>query len=131
MRTLSIVLSLIVAGAFASEAWAKRMPPKPVTPLVQDGVKYVALLDNGRQGIIEAQDEKTGKKLWDLVVYTVKIDPNLEEDVQWVFITTLAARDHALLVTNEKNQQYTVDLKTKKIEKVKVEKVKSDVKKTP
>jgi hypothetical protein len=126
MRSLSIVLSLIVAAAFASEAWAKRMPPKPVEPLVHNGVKYVALLDNGREGIIVAQDEKSGKKLWDLVVYTVKIDPNLEEDVQWVFITTLAVRDNTLVVTNEKKQQYSVDLKTKKIEKVK-----DDAKKTP
>jgi hypothetical protein len=53
------------------------------------------------------------------VIYTVKIDPRLEEDVQWVFITSLAVRDEAILVTNEKNEQYILDLGTKTVKKVK------------
>jgi hypothetical protein len=120
MKRLSMVLCLALAAVIASEAWAKRMPPKPVDPAVHKGVKYVALLDNGREGKVEALDEKTGKKLWEVVVYKVKIDPNLEEDVQWVFITKLAAHDDGtLLVSNEKNQHYMVDLKTKHVEPVK------------
>jgi len=106
----------------ASEAWAKRAGPKPVAPVVQNGMKYVAANENGREGKIEARNEKTGKKLWDVVVYTVTIDPNLEEDVQWVFITELAIRGNSLLVTNEKNERFTLDLKTKKIEKDKKKK---------
>ena len=51
------------------------------------------------------------------MIYTVKIDPNLEEDVQWVFITELAIRDNTLFVTNEKNEHFTLDLKTKRVEK--------------
>jgi outer membrane protein assembly factor BamB len=119
MKRFSMVLCLALVAVVASEAWAKRVPPKPVTPLVHQGVKYVVPLDNGREGKVVALDEKTGKNLWEVVVYTVKIDPNLEEDVQWVFITTLAGQGDKLLVTNEKNQQYTVDLKTKKVEQVK------------
>lgn len=80
MSRLSIALSLMLT-AIASEAWAKRAAPKPVTPVVQNGVKYVAPNESGRQGKVEARNEKTGEKLWDVVVYTVKIDPNLEEDV--------------------------------------------------
>jgi len=118
MRRLSVVLCLILTAMIASEAWAKRAGPKAVAPVVHNGVKYVAPNENGREGKIEARNEKTGKKLWDVVVYTIKIDPNLEEDVQWVFITELAVRGNSLLVTNEKNEQFTVDLKTKKVEKV-------------
>jgi hypothetical protein len=55
----------------------------------------------------------------DVVIYTVKIDPSLEQDVQWVFITGLAVQDNTLLVTNENNEQYILDLKTRKVEKVK------------
>jgi hypothetical protein len=119
MKTLSVMLSLLLATIVTSPAWAKRMGPKPVTPAVHDGVKFVAANANGREGKIEAQDEKSGQKLWDVVVYTVKIDPNLEEDVQWVFITRLEVRGDTLLVTNEKNEQYALDLKTHKVEKAK------------
>jgi hypothetical protein len=110
---------LILTALITSEVWAKRVGPKPVTPVVHNGVKYLAPNENGREGKIEARNEKTGKKLWDIAVYTIKIDPNLEEDVQCVFITELAVRGNSLLVTNEKNEHFTLDLKTKKVEKKK------------
>jgi len=119
MGKLSVVLCLILTAMIASEAWAKRAAPKPVTPVVHNGVKYVAPNENGCEGKIEARNEKTGKKLWDVLIYTIKIDPNLEQDVQWVFITGLAVQNSTLMVTNEKNEQYILDLKTKKVEKVK------------
>ncbi len=110
MNRLSMVLCLILTAVIASEAWAKRGAPKPVTPVFRNGVKYVAANENGREGKIEARDEKTGKKLWDVVIYTIKIDPNLEEDVQWAFITGLAVRDDTLMVTNEKNEQFALHI---------------------
>ena len=118
MTRLSMVLCLMLTAMIASDAWAKRGGPKPVAPVVRSGVKYVAPNGNGRTGRVEARNEQTGEKLWDAVIYTVKIDPNIEEDVQWVFITGLAVRDNALLVTNEKNELFTLDLKTKKVAKV-------------
>lgn len=118
MQKLLAVLCLLLTVTIASEAWAKREAPKPVTPVIHNGVKYVVPHDNGREGKVEARNEKTGEKLWEIVVYTIKIDPNLEEDVQWVFISGLAVRDNSLLVTNEKNEHFTLDLKTKKVEKM-------------
>ena len=119
MAKFSVLLSLILAATVAGEAWAKRAAPQPVTPVVHNGVKYVAPNETGREGKVEARDEKTDKKLWDVVIYKVKIDPNLETDVQWVFITKLDLRGEILLVTNEKNERFTLDLKTKKVAKVK------------
>ncbi len=119
MKRLSVLLALFLTVAITGDAWAKRAAPKPVAPVVHDGVKYVAPNVNGREGKVEARSEKTGEKLWDAVIYTVKIDPNLEADVQWVFITALAVRDGKLLVTNEKGEQYVIDLKTRKVETVK------------
>lgn len=103
----------------ATQPAAKIAAPKPVAPVVHEGVKYVAPNAGGPKARVEAQDPKTGRKLWDVVVYEVKIDPSLEEDVQWVFITALGVRDNTLVVTNAKNEQYLVDLKTRKVEKVK------------
>ena len=117
-RLLAIALCLALTVFAGSQAWAKRAGPKPVTPVVHDGVKYLAPNDNGCEGRVEARKADTDEKLWDAVIYTVKIDPNLEQDVQWVFITALKIDGDKLHVTNEKKEQYILDLKTRKVEKV-------------
>jgi hypothetical protein len=119
MKTSPLLIALLLTVVLGTNAWAKRAGPKPVTPVVHQGVKYVAPNINGREGRIEARSEKGGEKLWDVVVYTVKIDPNLEEDVQWVFISRLELRGAKLVVTNDKNEKYVLDLKTRKVEKAK------------
>ena len=48
-------------------------------------------------------------------MFTNRIDPKLEEDVQWVFITTLSIRDHTLIATSERGTTYQIDLQTKAI----------------
>jgi outer membrane protein assembly factor BamB len=119
MKTSSLVACLALVAILSSDAWAKRVPPKKVEPVTRDGVKYVAPNLNGREGKVEALDAKTGDRLWDKVIYTVKIDPNLESDVQWVFIKSLSLREGRLLVVTERGEQYLLDLKTKEVEKLK------------
>ena len=68
---------------------AKRLPPLKVDPVSYEGIRYVAPNDDGRRGYIEAWNVGTNKKLWELTLFTNPIDPNLEEDVQWVFIKML------------------------------------------
>ena len=70
-------------------------------------------------GYVEAMDLKTRKKLWELQIYTVEYDRGLEPDVQDVFITSLAIKGSQLIVTDEHNEIYEVDLQTKKISKIK------------
>ena len=98
-----------------SLAIAKRIAPSKVEPVVYQGVRYIAPNDDGRRAYIEAWDIQTNKKLWDLTVFTNRIDPTLEEDVQWVFIKALNIRDGALIVTSERDEVYRVDLKTKTV----------------
>jgi hypothetical protein len=50
-----------------------------------------------------------------LTVFTNRIEPDREEDVQWVFINELSVRDGTLLVTSERGKTYQIDLKTKMI----------------
>jgi ketosteroid isomerase-like protein len=52
---------------------------------------------------------------WDLTIFANRIDPNLEEDVQHVFIKTLNVRDGTLIVTSERGETYRIDLKTKAV----------------
>ena len=96
-------------------AGAKRLPPATAAPMVYQGIRYVATNDDGRRAYIEAWDVQTNKKLWDLTVFTNRIDPKLEEDVQWVFINTLSVHDHTLIVTSERGTTYQIDLQTKAI----------------
>ena len=57
----------------------------------------------------------SNKKLWELTLFTNRIDPKLEEDVQWVFIKVLKIQDGRLIATSEHGETYQVDLKTKEI----------------
>jgi hypothetical protein len=112
MQFVAILLAAALIPHFAS---AKRIAPASVEPVVYEGIRYVAPNDDGRRGYIEAWDVKTNKKLWELTVFTNRIDPKLEADVQWVFINKLTIRDGMLMVTSERGATYQVDLRTKAI----------------
>ncbi len=112
-----IIIFFSVALLLPTLALAKRAAPAKVEPVIYQGVRYIAPNDDGRRAYIEAWDVRTDKKLWDLTVFTNRIDPNLEEDVQHVFIKTLGVRDGTLIVTSERGETYRVDLKTKGVTK--------------
>ncbi len=64
-----------------------------------------------------ASDAKTGKELWRLTIFETKIEPFLEEDVQWVFITRLELKGNSLLVQDEKSRCYQIDLAARHVTK--------------
>ena len=109
------VLIFVAVALLPSVALAKRIAPAKVEPVIHQGVQYIAPNDDGRRAYIEARDVQTNKKLWDLTIFTNRIEPGLEEDVQWVFIKALNIRDGALVVTSERDKIYRVDLKTKTV----------------
>jgi len=94
---------------------AKRLPAVKVDPVIYEGIRYVAPNDDGRRGYIEAWNVGTNKKVWELTIFTNPIDPNIEEDVQWVFIKALNIEDGRLIVTAERGKTYQVDVNTKAI----------------
>jgi hypothetical protein len=96
-------------------ACAKRLAPVKVEPVFYKGIRYIAPNDDGRRGYIEARNVETNKKLWELTLFTNRIDPNLEEDVQWVFIKELSIQDGRLIVTSEHGKTYQVGVNTKAI----------------
>lgn len=111
-RVVFIVCAALLLPCLTS---AKRAAPASVEPVIYEGVRYVAPNDNGRRAYIEAWDVQTNKKLWELTIFTNRIDPQLEEDVQWVFVDKLSIRDNTLVVTSERSATYQIDLKTKAI----------------
>ena len=115
-RTMTRVVLLVCAAALLPcLASAKRAAPAKVEPVIYQGVRYVAPIDDGRRAYIEAWDIQTNKKLWELPIFANRIDPKLEEDVQCVFINKLSIRGDVLIVTSERGATYQIELKTKAI----------------
>jgi outer membrane protein assembly factor BamB len=90
--------------------------PKPVTPVVSDGIRYAAEGDGVDESVI-ASNASDGKMLWKVRVVHNEIDPRMERDVQDVYITDLSLAGSALLVRDEKSRCYNVNLTTKQVEK--------------
>src|SRR5438874_4244935 len=110
-----LVIFVAVALLLPSLVLAKRVAPAKVEPVIYQGVRYIAPNDDGHRAYIEARDVQTNKKLWDLTILVNRIDPKLEEDVQWVFIKALRVQDGTLIVTPERGKTYRVDLKTRAV----------------
>jgi hypothetical protein len=113
MTRLAVILLLTLL--LPQSASAKRIAPGNVEPVMSKGIRYVAPNDDGRRGYIEAWNVGTNKKLWELTIFTNGIDPNLEQDVQWVFIKALNIQDGRLMVTSEHGKTYQVDVNTRSI----------------
>jgi hypothetical protein len=119
MRTL---VRLFVGASFAIAflaftAVAKRVPPKPVPPVVLNGIRFSAGGD-GRNQYVVAEDPSNGKELWRVKVFHNRIKFWIEEDVQWVFITNLKAMENSLLVRDELSRCYSINLASKHIKKL-------------
>jgi hypothetical protein len=79
-------------------------------------VKYSADGD-GRVQYVTAIDAATSRLLWKVKIFRTHVKPWVEEDNHWVFITNLSLLDGALLIRDEKNRCYTLDLKTQRVKK--------------
>jgi len=111
-RSIVILFTVVLMPQLAP---AKRAAPVKVEPVIHEGIRYVAPNDDGRRGYIEAWDIQTNRKLWELTIFANRIDPKLEEDVQWIFIKALGVQNGMLIVTSERGKTYEVDLKTKAV----------------
>jgi hypothetical protein len=110
-RVCSAVL-LAVLFACVDSASAKRAAPKPVSPVVYKGITYSAPNQSGSTSYVIASNA-TGKEQFRIKVFDTPIDPKMEEDVQWVFITELKLSGDSLLVKDEKGRCYLINLDTR------------------
>jgi hypothetical protein len=107
--SLAIVLGMI-SFVMCNLAEAKRGPAPEVVPLIYKGMKFIAPNSPQKMGYIEAWDIETNKKVWEKKVYRVFINPLMEADVQWVFISSLTIEDGKLVVVNERGKKYKVGI---------------------
>lgn len=107
---LMTVLAALTPFLFFSSVEAKRAGAPKVEPLVYKGVKFIAPNTPQRMGYVEAWDTVTNTKVWEKKVYSVFINPIMEQDVQWLFIKSLSIEDNKLMVIDEEGQVYKLDI---------------------
>src|SRR3954469_13862669 len=109
-RHALLVLALLVLTAVVQ---AKRSAPADVPPVVSDGIEYSAPHDP--IGWVIATDVKTRQEVYRRRIYQVPIKPDLERDVQEIFISALEVKRNFLIVTNERGEKYALDLSTRTV----------------
>lgn len=109
------VLAAVFSIACMTLATAKRAAPVEVAPVSRDGIEYCAPRSAGKIGQVQARDAESKKVLWEATIYEIEYDPDLEKDVQWVFISGLNIEGESLIITDERNKRYALDLKTREM----------------
>ena len=123
VKKAGFILALLCLGQFivVLPAGAKRLAPKDVKPVVHEGIRYevrhweVTGGKNRTGGFIEAWDVATNRKLWELNIYKLSYDPELEKDVQDVFIASLKLAGDKLVAVNERGEKFHVDINTREV----------------
>ena len=117
LLNIGIILSILCI----SESEAKRAVPSKVMPVQVGSIEYSAphgKLQN-QMGCIEARKVGSGELLWIRQVYVVKYDPDLEGDVQDVYIKSFKVKGNSLIIINERKSEYQLNLKTLQVKMLK------------
>ena len=112
-RNILLYFCLMIIFSFSSSTFAERLAPKPVEPVISDGIEYRA--PQFYMGCVEAWDSQNNQMLWRKKIYYIKYDERLEADVQDVFIEKLEIIGSRLIITNEKGHQYELNINTRQI----------------
>ena len=97
---------------------AKRLAPKPVAPVTHEGLSYSAPHDiGGGKVYVSIHNTKTNLRSARVLIYEIKYNPELERDVQDVYIVSLATdkKKNRLVITDERKRVYFMDLETRKV----------------
>ena len=102
---------------------AKRVAPPEVAPVTIGDLRFEAVHwgkergfgQNG--GYVAAFDAASGQELWTLEVYQVDYDPEMEADVQDVFIQSMSRSlwGKKLKITDERGRRYVVDPQSRSV----------------
>jgi len=126
IKSLTSTCLLVVVLTLFSSVSAKRSAPEAVPDIIHDGIRYTVVhwgAKNGtgqNGGYIEAWNEASGEKIWQLVIYAVEYDKHIEKDVQDVFIKTMAidADGKNLVIVNELGEVYKIVLSSREVHRV-------------
>ncbi len=114
---ITLIPLVVFAVFWTSVVLAKRSAPAKVVPATSGQIEYRA--PHRQMGCVEAWDTHRKKLIWRRQIYVVKYTMDLERDVQDVFIKTMKLQDDALLVKNERESEYKLDLNTLQVKVLK------------
>jgi len=115
----TLALALLAWFALPLAGLAKRIPAPAVEPIVYQGVRYTVPNDKGTKGYVVASDAGTGQQLWKKTIFRKWICPCLEHDVQWVFIKRMGLNAGRLILVDERDRRYSLDLRTRSVKRLK------------
>ncbi len=118
MRKVFLVASLILFSlcAISQNRGYKRVAPKEVTPVLYGQLKLTA--PTNQMGYIVAFDTTAGEVVWKVRIYKVHYDVFLEKDAQDVYINDIELRNDNLLIRDDTDQHYLLNLKTLAVAKL-------------
>ncbi|MBP5577105.1 MAG: hypothetical protein J6X67_10160 [Treponema sp.] len=124
MKKLFTLLSILIM--FAALSFAKRLPPPEVAPLTKGNLVYrsaVNVSDDGKWffGIVVIESAEEPKNFRPVPIYAIKLDKNLEKDVQWKFIKSMEFKDEeTITIVNERNHTFELNINTLEVKCVNV-----------
>jgi hypothetical protein len=118
MKAKTSIYVLLCILALASSARSKRGGAPIVEPVTCAGLKFIAPNNDGIREYVDAYDITAKKKKWDVTILTNSLQPGLEQDVQWVYIKKLECEKDNLRISDERDRQFLLNLKTKQIRRL-------------
>ncbi len=127
LRVAALLVALWSAVAGVAAVQKERAEVPQAAPVSAAGVRYQAPLFTRAQGLpqnggyVEAVDQGTGQRRWIVMVVRARPDDGKEQDKRDSFITELklAPDGKHLLVTDERGQQYRLDLRSRRVTRLK------------
>ena len=122
-RLLCVSLVSLLVCLPNGSALAKRSPPAEVAPVRQGDVEYRVRHSSGGgylPGFVEARDIAKNQRLWLRQIYVIRRNPDLEQDVQDVFITSVKriVDRNVLEIRHEPGGLFELDLDTLEVKVV-------------
>jgi hypothetical protein len=111
----SIFIGFIFIFVF-NNTFAKRLPAPQVPIIHCHGINYEATFSNG--GMVKAYSAKTKNLLWEKQIYKIKYQPDLEKDIQDIYIKTMKIKNKNLIIKDEKGRSYLLNLKTRNVKHI-------------
>lgn len=118
MKNLILVLSICL---FSSASWSKRMAPAKIKPIVSQGREFSFQVEQspckngencGMQVFLVSKNIASGRINWKRELYQKLFNPNLEIDMQTVFLRSLELSKQQLIAIDERGSKYIVKSQT-------------------
>lgn len=111
-----IMFILVFCFCCSVQVFASRgQAPAVIPSIIYKDIKIVAENSSPENmGIVQAFNANNNELIWSAKVYQVIIDPDIEDDTQWVFINEMKIDGDKLIIVNEKKAVFTLDPETGK-----------------